>query len=55
MHGELTAMSSLSQKCLARRVTPAYFDPQTEKAFMRQPGVFLNSKKGNKSKTRVAR
>jgi hypothetical protein len=34
---------------------PAYFDPQTEKAFMRQPGVFLNSKKGNKSKTRVAR
>eukprot|EP00283_Hemiselmis_rufescens_P003994 CAMPEP_0173420090 /NCGR_PEP_ID=MMETSP1357-20121228/1709_1 /TAXON_ID=77926 /ORGANISM="Hemiselmis rufescens, Strain PCC563" /LENGTH=163 /DNA_ID=CAMNT_0014382843 /DNA_START=42 /DNA_END=533 /DNA_ORIENTATION=- len=34
---------------------PAYMDAQTEKAFMKQPCVFLNSKKAQASKTRVSR
>jgi hypothetical protein len=34
---------------------PAYMDPQHEKAFMKQPKVFLNKKQALKTKSRVGR
>lgn len=34
---------------------PAYFDPQTEKAFMKQASVFLNKKATLRSKSKVGR
>mmetsp|Transcript_23546 Transcript_23546/g.58104 ORF Transcript_23546/g.58104 Transcript_23546/m.58104 type:complete len:165 (-) Transcript_23546:91-585(-) len=34
---------------------PAYMDPQSEKAFMKQPKVFLNKKQTLRTKSRVGR
>ena len=45
----------LSQIMSGKAGHPAYFDPQIEKAFQKQPGVFLNKKQNLKTKSRIAR